>query len=147
MRHMLCRSQFCALSALIVIVILVAVASADAAQLFPPANIGADPNVPCPNGGVLSWSGDGVICVDPTAGVNVSCPAGQMLTGISNGQAVCAGTSTSLSCSGPGCEVPGNGSCLGANCVVDGNGTCAGAGCRVMGSGTCTGLNCSVGGN
>lgn len=64
--------------------------SAQAGQLFPPNNIGSNPNVSCPNGGVLTWNGDHVDCVNPTPGVSVSCPAGQVLTGINNGVPVCS---------------------------------------------------------
>lgn len=60
-----------------------------AGQLFPPENIGSNPSVACPDGGVLSWSGTSVKCVDPTAGVNVTCDKGLTLTGINYGKAVC----------------------------------------------------------
>ena len=64
-------------------------ASAHPGQLFPPANIGANPNIPCPNGQLLGWHGDRVDCTNPTPGVTVSCPAGQFLTAITNGVPVC----------------------------------------------------------
>lgn len=63
--------------------------SANAGRLFPPSNIGADPNTTCPSGQVLSWQRDHVDCMDPTPGVSLSCPAGQLLTGITNGTPVC----------------------------------------------------------
>jgi hypothetical protein len=62
---------------------------AQAGQLFPPQNIGANANVKCPSGQVLTWNVDHVDCVDPTAGVTFTCPAGQVLTSIKNGQPVC----------------------------------------------------------
>jgi hypothetical protein len=63
-------------------------------QLFPPANIGAGPNVSCPNGEVLAWTGDAVNCTNPTPGVTASCAAGQVLTGISAGAPVCKSVPT-----------------------------------------------------
>src|SRR5208337_2968880 len=57
-------------------------ASAQAGQLFPPSNIGTNPNVVCPNSEVLAWTGEAVACVDPTPGVNVSCPTGTALNAI-----------------------------------------------------------------
>jgi hypothetical protein len=63
---------------------------AQAGQLFPPANIGANPNVKCPNGEMLTWVVDHVECANPTPGVTVSCSSGQVLTGIQNGQPVCS---------------------------------------------------------
>lgn len=65
------------------------ISSAQAASLFPPDNIGSDPSKSCPNGQVLKWTGDGVECADPTPGVTVMCPKGQMLVGIKNGEPVC----------------------------------------------------------
>jgi hypothetical protein len=62
---------------------------AQAGQLFPPQNIGANANVKCPSGQVLTWNKDHVDCVDPTAGVTFACPSGQVLTSIVNGQPVC----------------------------------------------------------
>lgn len=62
-----------------------------AGSLFPPENIGSDPNVACPNGKVLAWSGDSVVCQDPTPGVSLKCPTGQILTEIKNGTPVCSG--------------------------------------------------------
>jgi len=59
--------------------------------LFPPENIGTNPNVTCPNGQVLGWTGDAVDCTNPTPGVTTaSCPAGKMAIGISGGVQVCA---------------------------------------------------------
>jgi hypothetical protein len=63
--------------------------SAQAGQLFPPANIGTNPNIPCQSNQVLGWTGESVACINPTPGVSVSCPAGQLLTGIVNGAAQC----------------------------------------------------------
>lgn len=74
--------------------VIMPLAPAKAGTLFPPANIGANRDVPCPNGTVLSWTGDSVVCKDPTPGVSVSCPAGKVMTGISSGQAVCADASS-----------------------------------------------------
>ena len=62
---------------------------AHAGQLFPPANIGSNPNTSCPNGSLLTWRGDHVDCANPTPGVTVSCPSGQVLNGISNGVPMC----------------------------------------------------------
>lgn len=64
-------------------------ASAHAGQLFPPNNIGSNPNVACPNGGVLTWNVDHVDCVNPTPGVSVSCPAGTVLQQVVNGNPTC----------------------------------------------------------
>ena len=73
----------------LVLTILAASSTANAGQLFPPDNIGSNPNVPCPYGEVVTWHGDRVDCVNPTPGVTVSCPVGQVLTGITNGVPVC----------------------------------------------------------
>jgi len=62
---------------------------ANAGQLFPPNNIGANPNIACPNGQLLSWQGDHVDCTNPTPGVTISCPEGQVLTGIASGVPSC----------------------------------------------------------
>lgn len=44
----------------------------------------------CPKGQVLSSNGYGnVECTNPTPGVNVACPPGQVMAGIANGEAVC----------------------------------------------------------
>lgn len=72
-----------------VLALLAALSPANAGQLFPPNNIGSNPNVSCPHGQLLSWRGDHVDCTDPTPGVTVSCPAGQVLNGINNGSPVC----------------------------------------------------------
>ena len=72
-----------------------------AGQLFPPNNIGQNTNVPCPNGELLTWNGDHVDCTNPTPGVSVSCPAGQFLTGISNGSPICAPDNDSVSIACP----------------------------------------------
>ena len=81
--------------------------AAQAGQLFPPADLAAagTPNVSCPNGKVLTWgklasapTDPVIICADPTPGVTVTCPAEQVLTGITNGQAVCAASNSSTSC-------------------------------------------------
>ena len=73
--------------------------SAHAGQLFPPANIGANAAVSCPNGEVLSWivtapsTGPVVNCTDPTPGVTItSCPVNTVLIGINAGAPVCAVT-------------------------------------------------------
>ena len=87
---MIFKSHFFAASALICF--CTAAAPAQAGALFPPDNIGKNPNVACPNGQVLSWQGDRVDCVNPTPGVTVSCPAGQVLTGITNGVPTCSDT-------------------------------------------------------
>lgn len=63
---------------------------AEAGQLFPPSNMREMPNLPCPRNGVLQWSGSEVQCVDPTPGVSLSCPSGEVLTGIQTGLPVCA---------------------------------------------------------
>ena len=65
------------------------VGTAQAGSLFPPDNL-ASPNTPCPSNQVLRWSGDSVVCADPSLGVSVAaCPAGQVMAGISNGLPVC----------------------------------------------------------
>lgn len=68
---------------------------AQAGQMFPPINVGAAVNS-CPSGMVLGWAPDqagsgSVYCVNPTPGVTVSCPAGQVsvMTGIQSGTASC----------------------------------------------------------
>src|ERR1700689_1120591 len=63
--------------------------SAHAGQLFPPNNLSQNPNIACPNGGVLTWNSDHVDCVNPTPGVTVTCAAGEVLTGINSGRAAC----------------------------------------------------------
>jgi hypothetical protein len=73
------------------VVLCTLVGAAKAGQLFPPNNIGSNPNVSCPNGELLTWHGDRVDCENPTPGVSVSCPAGQVLNGIANGAPVCIG--------------------------------------------------------
>jgi hypothetical protein len=85
---MILQSRFIAVASLIGFCSLAA-PPVQAGQLFPPDNIGANPNVSCPNGGVLTWHGDRVDCVNPTPGVSVSCPPGHVLTGISNGSPIC----------------------------------------------------------
>ena len=68
-----CRFGFAAI--LLSMFILSPLSSAQAGQLFPPANIGNNPNVYCPNGQVLAWHSDHVDCANPTPGVTVStCP-------------------------------------------------------------------------
>ncbi len=60
---------------------------AQAGQLFPPENQRTGGS--CTDGQVLGWSGDSVKCTNPTPGVKVSCPAGQVLAGIKQGQPDC----------------------------------------------------------
>jgi hypothetical protein len=84
---MCCKSYLCAIAALICFCVLAP--PVEAGQLFPPANIGSNPNIACPNSEVLAWTGETVACVNPTPGVSVSCTAGQVLMGISNGLPVC----------------------------------------------------------
>ena len=87
----------------------------NAGQLFPPANMTATPASPCPNSGVLSWLGGSVDCVDPTAGVTVSCPSGQVLNGINKGSPVCVAlipTAPAPAPSTPPGTVIGGGSCV-----------------------------------
>lgn len=66
--------------------VLLAANTVQAGSLFPPANSSGA----CPNNKVLTWGGDHLDCVDPTPGVSVSCPAGQVLTGIAQGNSVCS---------------------------------------------------------
>jgi hypothetical protein len=73
--------------------------SAQAGQLFPPANIGSNPNIACPSNQVLAWTGQSVACVNPTPGVSVSCPAKQMLVGIASGSPVCINPTQDVSVS------------------------------------------------
>ena len=70
---------------------LAMVPQARADQLFPPANIGANANSPCPNGQVLGWTGQGVNCTDPTPGVTTTnvCPSGYYADAIVKGGADC----------------------------------------------------------
>lgn len=58
-----------------------------AGDLFPP--VGARDGVPCPNNQVLHWTGNSLICKDPTPGVTVQCPEGKLLAGIQNGSPIC----------------------------------------------------------
>jgi hypothetical protein len=64
---------------------------AQAGQLFPPSNL-SNPASDCPSGQVLAWNGEHgtVECSNPTPGITVSCPAGQVLTGIVNGVPTCS---------------------------------------------------------
>ncbi len=87
---MVFNARLYATAALASFMLLAPLASAQAGQLFPPNNIGSNPNVPCPNGSMLDWTGDAVECTDPTPGVTVSCPQGQVLNGITNGKPVCS---------------------------------------------------------
>lgn len=71
-----------------------------AGQLFPPANIGENPNQPCPNNAVLRWTGSELQCDDPSTGVSLSCPEGQVMTAVTRGAPVCVSvTGTSAGCS------------------------------------------------
>lgn len=85
---MIFQSRFLAVASLIGFCSLAA-PPVQAGQLFPPDNIGPNPNISCPHGGVLTWHRDRVDCVNPTLGVSVSCPEGQVLTGILNGVPRC----------------------------------------------------------
>ena len=91
------KSRFYATAALVSLFAFAPFASTQAGQLFPPANIGKNPNVTCPNGQLLGWTGDAVACADPTPGVTVSCPSGDVLTGITNGVADCVPLPTATS--------------------------------------------------
>ncbi len=69
--------------------------SVSAGVLFPPS--GASSNSACPSGQVLGWTGSGIQCQNPTAGVTVSnCPSGTVLRGIKNGSRVCVNPTSSL---------------------------------------------------
>ncbi len=94
------KSRYYAIIVMVSLLALAPLASAQAGNLFPPANIGANPNIPCPNGSVLSWSGDSVTCTDPTPGVTTttSCPTGQVMMGVSGGKATCVPLSTTSTC-------------------------------------------------
>jgi hypothetical protein len=72
--------------------------TAKAGQLFPPENIGQNPNVVCPHGMVLDWTGNAVTCTDPTPGVSVSCPSGQLMTAITYGRPTCVPQVTVPNC-------------------------------------------------
>jgi|SRR5208337_1795546 len=101
---MIFKSLFFATTALLCVCTVAA--PAQAGQLFPPNNIGSNPNISCPHGGVLTWDADHVDCVNPTPGVTVtSCPAGQVLTGISSGSPICVVPTPTLSLSCPAGEV------------------------------------------
>jgi hypothetical protein len=93
---MVFKSRLYAAAALLSFVGLAPFASAQAGNLFPPENIGANPNISCPNGQLLGWTGNSVNCTNPTPGVTTTlCPAGQMLVGITGGSPDCAGVSVS----------------------------------------------------
>jgi hypothetical protein len=94
-RIMSFKSRLYTTAALLSFLGLAPLASAQAGSLFPPDNIGKNPNVCCPNGQVLGWTGSSVECINPTPGVTVSCPAGEVLTGITKGVANCAAVSVS----------------------------------------------------
>ena len=83
------KSHFFTAAALVSFMAFTAISSAQAGQLFPPANIGAQPNAACPNGYLLDWTGQSVECTNPTPGVTVSCANGTVMTGILNGVAQC----------------------------------------------------------
>jgi len=87
--------NFAFIAALVSLLVVAPFTAAQAGQLFPPANLtGTAINLPCPNNEVLTWSGDSVVCVDPTLAINVSCPEGTVMTGISGGSAVCTQTAS-----------------------------------------------------
>jgi len=87
-------SRTCVSALTFVLASFAAFSPAKAGQLFPPNNIGSNPNISCPNGELLSWKGDHVDCTNPTPGVTVSCPEGQVLTGITHGSPLCVTASS-----------------------------------------------------
>lgn len=80
----------------IFLLLLCLASTANAGNLFPPNNIGSNPNIACPNGTVLKWTGDAVNCADPTPGVNVSCPTGKIMIGITKGVPTCITPTSSV---------------------------------------------------
>lgn len=81
---------------LLAVAALAPVTSAQAGQLFPPKNV--DQKKSCPAGTTLVWSTVGdeghVDCISTTSMVTVaSCPAGQVMAGITNGVPVCVAQS------------------------------------------------------
>ena len=96
------KSCFYASAAMISFLGFVPLAPAQAGQLFPPSNIGANPNVTCPSGQVLGWTGDAVACTNPTPGVTTTaCPTGQQMVQISGGTPVCANPTPGVTVSCP----------------------------------------------
>ena len=89
------KSRFYATAALCCLTALAPLTSAYAGQLFPPNNL-ADPKQSCPNGEVLSWvGGSGTVeCTNPTPGITVSCPTGQVIASVTNGKPNCVPSSS-----------------------------------------------------
>ncbi len=90
--------KFCFLFGTVLFYLCTIAASAQAGKLFPPSNIGANPNIPCPSNQLLAWTGDAVACANPTPGVSVSCPAGTVLNALN-------GASPPTCVSVPSCSV------------------------------------------
>jgi hypothetical protein len=91
------KIRFYGKAALIALISFAPLASAQAGQLFPPDDLATagTPNIACPNGKLLNWTGETVRCTDPSPGVTVpSCPSGQAVTGVVNGVASCAAIPT-----------------------------------------------------
>lgn len=69
------------------VLLCLTITSANAGSLFPPK--GLDQGESCPTNHALTWIGDGLECTPVTMSLTLSCPSGQLLTGISNNQPVC----------------------------------------------------------
>lgn len=69
-----------------------------AGRLFPPENAPGGTNA-CSNGETLTWTGNSVVCQNPTKGVKIACPRGQVLTGIDYGKPVCEKMASTASAS------------------------------------------------
>ncbi len=96
------KSRFYASAALVACLGFAPLAPAQAGNLFPPDNIGANPNVTCPSGQVLGWTGNSVACTNPTPGVTTTaCPTGQQMVQISGGTPVCANPTPGVTVSCP----------------------------------------------
>lgn len=85
--------------------------AATAGNLFPPENIGPNPNAACQNNQVLKWTGNSVACANPTDGVNIVCPTGSTLSGIQYGQAICTTCRVCVQVVDGGATVPGTVKC------------------------------------
>lgn len=73
-------------------------ATASAGSLFPPDNMLASPGSECPNGTVLAWTGNSVICRDPTMGVTITCPDGSYMAKINQGEPTCISVGAEFMC-------------------------------------------------
>jgi len=89
---------------LVVSLLFITPLMAQAGSLFPPENMLSTPNSQCPNGTVLKWTGDSVICSDPSPGVSVAqCPATQVMIGVNKGVPICRAEASAGSVTVPSC--------------------------------------------